>query len=164
MLRASQTATRALAPFARRGFPLKLAPFARRGFSVWPTSAELKLHSGLLALPASSAARASDRERLSSAFGRIEERGRLYVGLVGKYDLAIDEPTFKTVLERFHQIYHLSASLRPDAVIKSELASLELHLHTSSALVLCHKRCWSPLLKTRIPSRPKVATPRLRVA
>merc|ERR1719258_903733 len=88
MLRASQTATRALAPFARRGFPLKLAPFARhglplklapfarRGFSVWPTSAELKLHSGLLALPASSAARASDRERLSSAFGRIEERGR----------------------------------------------------------------------------------------
>jgi len=130
MLRASQTATRALAPFARRGFPLKLAPFARhgfplklapfarRGFSVWPTSAELKLHSGLLALPASSAARASDRERLSSAFGRIEERGRLYVGLVGKYDLAIDEPTFKTVLERFHQIYHLSASLRPDVDVR----------------------------------------------
>ena len=118
MLRASQTATRALAPFARHGFPLKLAPFARRGFSVWPTSAELKLHSGLLALPASSAARASDRERLSSAFGRIEERGRLYVGLVGKYDLAIDEPTFKTVLERFHQVYHMSTSLRPDVDVR----------------------------------------------
>ena len=32
MLRASQTATRALAPFARRGSPLQLAPFARHGF------------------------------------------------------------------------------------------------------------------------------------
>ena len=77
-------------------------------------------YSGLLTLSASSsAASGSDHGRLNMALRLIEQRGRLYVSLLGKYDYDAHEPTpLKTILSRIHSIYHQSALLRPDVDVR----------------------------------------------
>ena len=49
----------------------------------------------------------------------IEQRGRLYVSLLGKYDHDAHEPTpLKTMLSRIHSIYNQSTFLRPDVDVR----------------------------------------------